>query len=255
MPTSSRRRSQSGSRRGFAAMDPEERREIARRGGEASHGGRGRVGRSRYEDEERGFRSRGRGGDGRRGFAAMDPEEQREIARMGGEASHEYGRAHEWDTREARRWGSEGGRAAHEHGRAHEWDPEEAREAGRRGGMARWGEEENDYRGRRSRTTGRTYYDDYEDDYRSSSPRRGRYYEEEDEFPRHRSRYEEDEYRRPMSREEAGRRGAEARWGRTYGGRSRYEDDDYRRPMSREEAGRRGAEARWGRSYEDEDED
>lgn len=46
--------------------------------------------------------------------------------------------------------------------------------------------------------------------------------------------------RRPMSRQEAGRRGAEVRWSRE---RGRH------RPMSREEAGRRGAEARWGKSY------
>lgn len=48
----------------------------------------------------------------RRGFAAMDPEEQREIA-------------------------SKGGKAAHEKGTAHEFDSEEAREAGRKGGLAR----------------------------------------------------------------------------------------------------------------------
>lgn len=49
----------------------------------------------------------------RRGFASMDPEQQREIARRGGQASHEYGRGHEFT-------------------------PQEAREAGRRGGRARW---------------------------------------------------------------------------------------------------------------------
>ena len=46
-----------------------------------------------------------------RGFAAMDPQRQRDIA-------------------------SEGGRAAHEQGKAHKFTPEEAREAGRKGGMA-----------------------------------------------------------------------------------------------------------------------
>ncbi len=44
-----------------------------------------------------------------RGFASMDAEKQREIARKGG-------------------------KAAHERGTAHEFTPEEAREAGRRGG-------------------------------------------------------------------------------------------------------------------------
>ncbi len=45
-----------------------------------------------------------------RGFAAMDPEKQKEIA-------------------------SEGGRAAHRQGVAHEWSSDEAREAGRKGGQ------------------------------------------------------------------------------------------------------------------------
>ena len=46
-------------------MDPERQREIARKGGEASHSG---------------------------GFASMDPERQREIARKGGASSHGGGR-------------------------------------------------------------------------------------------------------------------------------------------------------------------
>ena len=46
-----------------------------------------------------------------RGFASMDPEEVREVARMGGEAAHEYGTAHEWDSEEARRAGHLGGLA------------------------------------------------------------------------------------------------------------------------------------------------
>ena len=48
----------------------------------------------------------------KRGFAAMDEEEQRRIASMGG-------------------------KAAHESGNAHEFTPEEAREAGRKGGQSR----------------------------------------------------------------------------------------------------------------------
>lgn len=52
-----------------------------------------------------------REGKSKRGFAAMDPQRQRDIA-------------------------SEGGRAAHEQGKAHKFTPEEAREAGRKGGMA-----------------------------------------------------------------------------------------------------------------------
>lgn len=50
-------------------------------------------------------------GKARRGFAGMDPERQREIARQGG-------------------------RAAHVKGVAHEFTPEEAAAAGRKGGLA-----------------------------------------------------------------------------------------------------------------------
>ena len=37
-----------------------------------------------------------------RGFASMDREKQREIARRGGRAAHEQGTAHEWTSDEAR---------------------------------------------------------------------------------------------------------------------------------------------------------
>ena len=67
----------------------------------------------RGQDERDRSRSIGSSGGSRRGFAAMDPDEQREIASMGGRASHEYGHGHEFTS-------------------------EEAREAGRKGGQARW---------------------------------------------------------------------------------------------------------------------
>ncbi|MDB6164130.1 MAG: hypothetical protein JWL98_1562 [Xanthomonadaceae bacterium] len=69
---------------------------------------------NRKNNQEQGRESGNRGSDqGRgRGFAGMDPQQQREIA-------------------------SEGGRAAHASGHAHEFTPEEAREAGRKGGEAR----------------------------------------------------------------------------------------------------------------------
>jgi general stress protein YciG len=54
--------------------------------------------------------ARGTRGKSLRGFASMDPEQQRAIA-------------------------SAGGRAAHAQGTAHEFTPEEAREAGRKGGQ------------------------------------------------------------------------------------------------------------------------
>jgi general stress protein YciG len=92
-----------------------ERRQDDRYG--RGHAGWERRGGSRerdYEDDiERGSSREEPSGRSRRGFAAMDPEEQREIARMGGRASHEYGRGHEFTS-------------------------EEAREAGRKGGQARW---------------------------------------------------------------------------------------------------------------------
>jgi general stress protein YciG len=58
-----------------------------------------------------------------RGFAAMDPQRQREIASLGGRAAHQSGHAHEFTSEEARAAGkkrharatggqSEAGRAA-----------------------------------------------------------------------------------------------------------------------------------------------
>ncbi len=72
----------------------------------------------------------------KRGFASMDEDKQRAIARKGGQAAHEKGTAHEFTPEEARIAGSKGGKAAHEKGTAHEFTTEEAREAGRKGGEA-----------------------------------------------------------------------------------------------------------------------
>lgn len=44
-----------------------------------------------------------------RGFASMDREKQREIARKGGKAAHEKGTAHEFTADEARAAGRKGG--------------------------------------------------------------------------------------------------------------------------------------------------
>src|ERR1700685_275192 len=46
-----------------------------------------------------------------RGFASMDRERQREIARKGGRAAHERGTAHEFTADEARAAGRKGGEA------------------------------------------------------------------------------------------------------------------------------------------------
>lgn len=43
----------------------------------------------------------------KRGFASMDPTQQREIASEGGRAAHEKGTAHEFTSEEARRAGSQ----------------------------------------------------------------------------------------------------------------------------------------------------
>ncbi|HEV7331835.1 MAG TPA: KGG domain-containing protein [Flavisolibacter sp.] len=48
----------------------------------------------------------------RRGFAAMSPERQREIASQGGRAAHQQGVAHEWSTEEAREAGKKGGQVS-----------------------------------------------------------------------------------------------------------------------------------------------
>jgi len=56
-------------------------------------------------------------GTSRRGFASMNPEKQRDIARKGGRAAHLKGTAHEWDSEEARLAGRKGGEASHGGGR------------------------------------------------------------------------------------------------------------------------------------------
>ena len=47
-----------------------------------------------------------------RGFAAMDPEQQRRIASEGGKASHASGRGHRFTSEEARAAGRKGGMAS-----------------------------------------------------------------------------------------------------------------------------------------------
>ena len=50
-------------------------------------------------------------GSPHRGFSAMDPQRQREIASAGGRAAHEKGKAHEFTSEEARKAGRKGGQA------------------------------------------------------------------------------------------------------------------------------------------------
>ena len=51
------------------------------------------------------------GNTSKRGFASMDPELQRRIAREGGRAAHQKGVAHEFTSEEARAAGRKGGEA------------------------------------------------------------------------------------------------------------------------------------------------
>jgi uncharacterized protein len=64
-----------------------------------------------------------------RGFASMDPERQRQIAREGGKAAHVKGTAHEFTTEEARNAGRKGGETVSK-------DREHMAEIGRKGGRS-----------------------------------------------------------------------------------------------------------------------
>src|SRR5471030_2196982 len=66
----------------------------------------------------------------KRGFAAMSEAQQREIASKGGQAAHQKGTAHEFDTEEARRAGQKGGEVVSR-------DREHMADIGRKGGESR----------------------------------------------------------------------------------------------------------------------
>lgn len=72
----------------------------------------------------------GNGTPAKRGFAAMDENQQREIASKGGQAAHQKGTAHEFDSEEARRAGQKGGEAVSR-------DREHMADIGRKGGESR----------------------------------------------------------------------------------------------------------------------
>jgi general stress protein YciG len=69
-------------------------------------------------------------GTAKRGFAAMDEATQRSIASKGGQAAHQKGTAHEFDSEEARRAGQKGGEAVSR-------DREHMAQIGRKGGENR----------------------------------------------------------------------------------------------------------------------
>jgi uncharacterized protein len=68
-------------------------------------------------------------GTSNRGFASMDPEQQRQIASKGGKAAHQLGVAHEFNSEEAREAGRKGGEAVSR-------DREHMAQIGRKGGEA-----------------------------------------------------------------------------------------------------------------------
>ena len=51
------------------------------------------------------------GHKGKRGFAAMDPEKQKQIARLGGQTAQRLGKGHTFTPEEARLGGKRGGRS------------------------------------------------------------------------------------------------------------------------------------------------
>lgn len=132
-------------RQGFASMEPEEVRRIARMGGLASHGHRGPEHRESLHrghrrvasdyDSDYDYEPRHHYGDtSRRGFASMDEREVRRIASMGGHAAHEQGVAHEWNSEEAREAGHLGGLHSHGgHHRSSDYDNVRYGNTGRRG--------------------------------------------------------------------------------------------------------------------------
>ena len=67
-----------------------------------------------------------------RGFAAMSPERQKQIAGEGGRAAHKLGVAHEWNSDEARKAGKKGGQIVSQ-------NREHMSEIGRRGGQSSGG--------------------------------------------------------------------------------------------------------------------
>jgi uncharacterized protein len=66
----------------------------------------------------------------KKGFGAMDPARQREIASAGGKAAHAAGRAHEFTSDEAADAGRRGGEAVSK-------DREHMSRIGRKGGLAK----------------------------------------------------------------------------------------------------------------------
>ena len=88
----------------------------------------------RQDDQDRLENSESRNAN--RGFAAMSPERQRQIASEGGRAAHRQGVAHEWNTEEARKAGRKGGEIVSR-------NREHMSEIGRKGGQSSGGRRKN----------------------------------------------------------------------------------------------------------------
>lgn len=102
--------------RGTGSMN-DQQQDISRTNEQSSGNGRG--------DDESARERR----NSNRGFAAMDPEKQKEIASEGGRAAHRQGVAHEWSSDEAREAGRKGGQIVSR-------NREHMSEIGRRGGQS-----------------------------------------------------------------------------------------------------------------------
>ncbi len=101
----------------FGSRNDQQQQEVSRLNEESTGNGRG--------DAENGSGRR----ISNRGFAAMDPEKQKEIASEGGRAAHRQGVAHEWSSDEAREAGRKGGQIVSR-------NREHMSEIGRRGGQS-----------------------------------------------------------------------------------------------------------------------
>jgi uncharacterized protein len=81
------------------------------------------------DGQERGEGETQKARSSNRGFAAMDPQKQKQIASEGGRAAHRQGVAHEWSSDEAREAGRKGGQIVSR-------NREHMSEIGRRGGQS-----------------------------------------------------------------------------------------------------------------------
>jgi general stress protein YciG len=88
-------------------------------------------------------------GTSERGFAAMDEEKQREIARKGGQSVPPQERSFSKDPELASQAGRKGGQSVRPEERSFSKNPELASEAGRKGGEASSGRKSSENRGGR----------------------------------------------------------------------------------------------------------